>query len=212
MKDADLAGELRQAASIFGLYLSQHAVEQLTAYVETLLHWRTHISLTAASTPAQIINEHIADSFSLIEHFSEKAGILMDVGSGAGFPGVPLAIVRPDMHVVLVESRRKRANFLREALRQSKIENAEVSEARAETLAESSGGSAQVITSRALGALVDLLDLAESLLAPGGYVLAMKGPRGHAECRPHKSLLGPQIHEYTLPGYGERLIVKYTRS
>lgn len=212
MKSAALNKDLRQAASGFGLDLNQRAIEQLTTYVETLLHWRTHISLTTAATSSQIVEEHIADSFALVGHLSEDPCLMIDIGSGAGFPGVPVAIVRPDVRVTLVESRRKRANFLREALRRSEIGNAQVSEARAESLAESLRGAAQVITSRALGSLGDLLALAEELLAPGGCVLAMKGPRGRAESLPHKGFLGPEIHEYTLPGYGERMIVKYTRA
>jgi len=201
---------LSEAACPFAVRLSDEAIDQLTAFVATLLHWRTRTSLTTAATAQQIIEEHIADSFALGPHIPTGSH-LADIGSGAGFPGVPIAMARSDVQVVLVEARRKRASFLREILRQSSISNASVLEARAESL-EPENTRIDVITSRAFGTVASFLEIARALLPDGGVALAMKGPRGSLEATPYPGFGEPEIFEYALPRHGQRLLLRYTRA
>jgi 16S rRNA (guanine527-N7)-methyltransferase len=174
--------ELAQAAAATGLPLSRAARAQFDLYLDTLLHWRTRLSLTAAATRTTIIQHHIADSF-WVAVLIESDLRVADLGSGAGFPGVPLAIVRPAARITLVESRRKRANFLREVIRRLQLRNAEVIEGRAEDLPESLGSAFDVTMSRAVWCLSEFLAVSGKLLLEGGTAIALKGRRALVEAQ-----------------------------
>src|SRR5512140_185186 len=126
---------LARAALAVPITLTASALDRCKRYVETLLLWRQRLSLTSAATPWAIVLDHILDSLHLAPLIRPGCRVA-DIGSGAGFPGVPLAIVCPEAHFVLVESRRKKANFLREVARQVRLTNVEVAEQRAEGLRE----------------------------------------------------------------------------
>jgi len=121
---------------------------------------------------------HLLDSLALVPHMDGIA-TLADLGTGAGLPGIPLAIALPALRVTLVESSGKKARFLREAVRRLGLGNARVAESRAEALDEP--GAYDAITARALATLPEILALGGHLLAPGGRLLAMKGVRPDAE-------------------------------
>jgi 16S rRNA (guanine527-N7)-methyltransferase len=200
--------ELLRAAAALGIALPDTAISRFEGYIETLLLWRSRFSLTAASTPAEIVRLHILDSLALCR-FIQQGMRVADLGSGAGFPGIPLAIACDRAHVSLVESRRKKANFLREAVRTCSLANAEVIEERVEHLAARGMRPWDIVVSRAVWRLRDFLVLADRLLTHGGLAIAMKGGKGGAEELGYRGpLLQMEAVEYELPsGARHRLIV-----
>ena len=209
-RDAPTAplAELVRGAAALGIALTDRAISRFQVYIETLLLWRGRLSLTAASTPEEIVRSHILDSLPL-GRFIEPGMRVADLGSGAGFPGIPLAIACDKAHVSLVESRRRRASFLREVVRTCGLANAEVIEERVEQLAARGAGPWDLVVSRAVWQLRDFLVLAERLLAHGGLAIAMKGPKERAAGPSyHGPLLQSQTVEYQLPsGAHHRLMV-----
>ncbi len=150
----------------------------LLDYLALLQRWNATYNLTAVREPRQMVTLHLLDSLAIAAH---TGGIsrLADLGTGAGLPGIPLAIARPDLQVTLVESNGKKARFLREAVRQLGLGNARVAESRAEALDEP--GAYDAITARALATLAQIIAAGGHLVAPGGRLLAMKGQRPDAE-------------------------------
>ena len=153
------------------LGLDHALAEPLLAYLALLLRWNRTYNLTAIRDPDEMVVRHLLDSLAM--HPFVQPGALADLGTGPGLPGIPLAIVRPDLQVTLVESNGKKARFLREAVRQLRLGNARVAESRAEAVDEP-GAYAQ-ITARALDTLAGILEVGGHLLAPRGRLLAMKG-------------------------------------
>jgi 16S rRNA (guanine527-N7)-methyltransferase len=191
--------ELTALSAGFGLTLDQRAVERLRAYVEILLFWRDRLSLTGATTAREIVLDHVLDSLHLCPQLP-TTGRLADLGSGAGFPGVPIAIVCPAVAMVLVESRRKRANFLREVVRQLALQNTQVAESRAEALAVSSAETFDAVTARAFGSTATFAEAAYPLLKPGGVAIAMKGPHTRGSEDTQYEGFGPiRFLDYELP-------------
>jgi len=185
---------------------------QFRAYLETLLLWRRSVSLTGAATPGAIAHDHIVDSLP-VARLVRPGMRVGDVGSGAGFPGVPVAILCPAAAVALIEPRRKRANFLRDVVRQARLGNVEVVEDRVEALVTTLPGSFDLVVCRAFGALEVFLRLVLPLLAPGGAAVAMKGPRGVGEAAAAEvpGYGGPDVVRYTLPSGAEHLLLVYRR-
>lgn len=146
----------------------------LLAYLALLDRWNRTYNLTAIRDPREMVGKHLFDALALHAHL-DGIGTLADLGSGAGIPGIPLAIARPHLQVTLVESNGKKGRFLREAVRALPLGNARVAEARAEAL--DLPGTFDAITARALATLADILVVGGHLLKPGGRLLAMKGAR-----------------------------------
>jgi 16S rRNA (guanine527-N7)-methyltransferase len=162
-------------ASAADLTLSAAQLSQLRAYLETLLLWNRKLALVSQQNPAQIITKHIADSLFIASRCTDGESVA-DLGSGAGLPGLPIAIARPSSRVCLVESRGRKVSFLEEARRIAAVRNAQVCHARIETLASdpTHRGGYAVVTARALTSLDEFLALARPLLAPGGRAIAMR--------------------------------------
>jgi 16S rRNA (guanine527-N7)-methyltransferase len=175
-----------------------------------LNHWNRTYNLTAIRDPGQMLVKHLFDSLAIAPHV--PAGRLADLGTGPGLPGIPLAIVRPDLEVALVESNGKKARFLREAVRRLGLANARVLEMRAEAVPEP--GRFDAITARALDRLVGIVDVGGHLLAPHGRLLAMKAARVDEEVAelPAGWRL-ESVLPLTVPGLdAERVLVVVTRS
>lgn len=191
------------------------AGDRLLAYLDCLLLWRTRTSLVATDAPEEIVVRHIADSLAVAALVPPGARVA-DIGSGAGLPGLPLAVACPDAQILLVEPRRKRASFLREAVRAAGATNAAVAESRVEKLAPEESAGFAVIVSRAFGPLADYLDAVAPLAArcaPGCRIVAMKGPRGPAEAAALAAQHGtPALVRYDLPGRDERVLLVYDRA
>lgn len=150
----------------------------LSRYLDLLARWNRTYNLTAIRDPGEMVTLHLLDSLSMHAHMDGVAR-LADLGTGAGLPGIPLAIARPGLEVTLVESNGKKARFLREAVRSLGLANARVVESRAEAVDKPSAFDA--ITARAMATLADIIAVGGHLLAPGGRLLAMKGVRPEAE-------------------------------
>ena len=116
---------LERGAQALDLDLAQEQIEQFLGYLDLLLKWNRKMNLTALRTPAEIISRHFLDSLALLPYLPET-GRLLDIGSGAGFPGLPVKIVRPGLTVDLVEATAKKVSFLKEAIRRLGLSGVEV--------------------------------------------------------------------------------------
>lgn len=157
-------------------YVSRETFDRLQAYVDLLERWQARINLVARSTLAEVWHRHVWDSAQLYPLIEPKPVRLYDIGSGAGFPGLVLAILGVgDVH--LIESDRRKIEFLRESAR---ITSTKISlhPARVETLAPGNG---DVVTARGCASIAELLDMAKPLLKPNGSCLFLKGAGAQAE-------------------------------
>ncbi|WP_374277117.1 16S rRNA (guanine(527)-N(7))-methyltransferase RsmG [Azonexus sp.] len=162
---------LQDGLAELGIDLPQEAQQKLLAFRDLLLKWNKTYNLTALRDPEQAISHHLLDSLAILPHVGD--GVLLDVGSGGGLPGIPLAIARPQLPVSMVDTVQKKATFLQQAAIQLGLKNVAVHHARVE---EMSGQYAQ-ISSRAFAEIGLFVRLTRHLLAPGGRWLAMKGVR-----------------------------------
>lgn len=185
--------------------LDDRQLAQLSAYLRTLLLWRRRMALISTSDPVLIAEHHIVDSLHVAPYLAPDCRFA-DIGSGAGLPGIPLAIALPMSRVTLIESRRKKANFLRAACRAAELRNVSVAEERAEAIA----GRFDAVVCRALGDLSLFLDLATKLLFPAGVAIAMKGRQGSWEVVQHAAFDGPRVVSYRLARKRERALLIYT--
>ena len=162
---------LVQGLAGLNLDLPVETQAQLLAFRDLLLKWNKTYNLTALRDPQQAISHHLLDSLAILPHVAAEP--LLDVGSGGGLPGIPLAIVRPALSVRMVDAVQKKATFLQQAAIELGLRNVAVNHARIEDL---TGQYAQ-ISSRAFAELKLFVELTRHLLAPGGRWLAMKGVR-----------------------------------
>jgi 16S rRNA (guanine527-N7)-methyltransferase len=172
--DAAVRSELE--AGLDALGLQRALAEPLLAYLALLLRWNAAYNLTAIRDPREMVAKHLLDSLAMhaaTAPLAASGGSLADLGTGAGFPGIPLAIAQPGLQVALVESNGKKARFLREAVRSLGLGNAKAVESRIEAC--DAPGAYDAITARALATLPLILELGGHLLKPGGVLLAMKG-------------------------------------
>lgn len=161
-------------AGLAALGLDPALAGPLARYLALMLRWNAAYNLTAIRDPREMVTKHLLDSLAMAP---AVAGLptLADLGTGPGLPGIPLAIATTGLRVTLVESNGKKARFMREALRQLGLGNAEVAESRIEALDRP--GQFAAITARALATLPQILALGGHLIAEDGVLLAMKGAR-----------------------------------
>ncbi len=155
------------------------AAEKLMAYLELLAKWNKIYNLTAIRDPLQAVSLHVLDSLAVLRELSDRAGALADIGSGGGLPGIPIAIVEPARRVTLNDANAKKGAFLRQAVIELGLRNADVHIGRAEQWrpAERFG----VVISRGFASLADFLAACRHLVAPAGVLAAMKGALPQAE-------------------------------
>ena len=178
-----------------GIALPAESQQKLLAFRDLLLKWNKTYNLTALRDPAQAISHHLLDSLAILPHIG--AAPLLDVGSGGGLPGIPLAIARPDLAVSMVDTVQKKASFLQQAAIELGLKNATVHHARVE---EMRGHYAQ-ISSRAFAEIGLFISLTRHLLAPNGRWLAMKGVRPDDELKPLPAdIVVEAIIPLTVPG------------
>ena len=152
---------IRRALAEFKLPAYDNQVLQIQQYIEILLRWNEKISLTAIRDPLEILYRHFCESMYAAEAIPVQGGRLADVGSGGGFPGLPLKIIRPDLRVFLVESNLKKATFLAEVVRELGLNGTQVLVRRYEELHEEIAP-LDYVCSRALGEFPAFLDWAAS--------------------------------------------------
>ena len=149
-------------------------LEQFHLYLDLLLRWNARVNLTAVSDPEQIVTRHFGESIFAARMLDLQAGgaiTLADVGSGAGFPGIPIKLWALHLELTLIESHNKKATFLREALRTLKLNHAQVFCGRAEQW----GQTADLVTLRAVEHFERALPVAEALVRPGGKLCLLIG-------------------------------------
>src|SRR5262245_32853426 len=156
------------------LVLPDAARAQLIAYVTLLAKWNRTYNLTAIDDPLRMVSHHLLDSLAVLPHLPVSgATSLADAGSGAGLPGVPLAIARPEWHVTLAEASDKKCAFLRQAALELGLRNVEVHQGRVEQWQPAQRFA--VVISRAFAELTRFVAACRHLVAPGGVLAAMKG-------------------------------------
>ncbi len=172
-----MANRMRQASSLMSLGLTDGQIECAIAYSELLLKWNRHMNLTAIRTLEGIVIKHFLDSLAIIEHIRGQR--IIDIGSGAGFPGIAVALVRPNYQVVLLDAKSKKVQFLRHAIAKFGFDNVEVVHQRIQNYSSRSGFDTALV--RSLGSLSAIAEFALPVLSKSGRVIAMKGKRPEAE-------------------------------
>ncbi len=168
---------LRQGLRQMELLVEEHSVNLLIAYINLLLQQNRTLNLTAIIDPLEAVTKHLLDSLSVAQDV--PSGKVVDVGSGGGCPGIPLAIVRPENQFILVESKNKKANFLNTTIQALKLKNTKVICQRAENVELTK--KADAIVCRALGSIPYFISVAGHMLKKQGRLLAMKGKIPHSE-------------------------------
>ena len=192
-----------------GLDLAPAQVGALTALLAELADWNTRVNLTAIDDPIEAVDKHLLDSLAVKPHLKGLA--IADVGSGAGFPGLPLAIADPDRRFCLIESTGKKAGFLRHMVERLDLPNVEVLAVRAESYRPPAPFDS--VIARALGSLSEFIRVAGHLAGNGGRLLAMKGkvPEAEIQALP-KGWKVVAVHPVAVPGLAaERCLVELAR-
>ena len=196
MKDQQV---LSQGLQTLGLSVSP---EPLMDYLTLLQKWNKAYNLTAIREQKDMVTHHLLDSLAIAPWINGSR--LLDVGTGAGLPGIPLAIAFPDLHVTLLDSNGKKIRFLREVKRLLKLDNIEIVQTRVEAYHPSSGF--DTVTSRALSAMDSFIQCTHHLISKQGIWLAMKGRYPETELETLR--LRYRVETYSVPGIiGERCCV-----
>jgi 16S rRNA (guanine527-N7)-methyltransferase len=185
---------------VAGLELTDAALDQLRHYVDLLQVWNRKISLVGSAKPAVVLDKHVADSL-IVAARCRGVSAVADLGSGAGFPGLVIALLLPATRITLIEARGKKVSFLEEVRRVLKLGNVEPIHGRVEAVGgeDRHRGAYDLVTSRALADIDHLQELAAPFLRPGGRLLAM---RSVTAAVPE----GAERFAYTLPDGTPRML------
>jgi 16S rRNA (guanine527-N7)-methyltransferase len=169
---------LSEGAAQIGIHLGQTELDLFAAYHRELLLWNRRINLVSERSSREIVIRHFLDSLTPAPWISRPDGLLIDLGSGAGFPGIPLRIALPGLQLWLVEASRKKTSFLSHLVRTLRLEDVTVVRERIEALIgqKACAGRFDTVLSRAAFKLSELVRMASFFLATGGLLIAMKGP------------------------------------
>ena len=187
------------------LGLDKSCIPDLERFAALMLERNQVMNLTAITEPRDVASLHLLDSLALIPTAGLEAEKIVDVGAGAGFPGMPLAIAKPSLQLTLLDSLGKRVDFLRETAEALGLENVECVHARAEEFAAQRRESFDAAVSRAVAALPVLCELCLPLVKPGGRMLAMKSSHSKEEIAQAKTairILGGELEwvkDYAVP-------------
>ena len=194
--------KLEKAAIEFNIDLSEKQMNQIQLYCNILLEWNKKINLTAITEPKEIIIKHFIDSLTINKYINtgEK---LVDIGTGAGFPGIPIKIIRDDIQVVLVDSLNKRINFLNNVIEELDLKNINTVHARAEEFGQMKDYREKfdISTSRAVANLATLSEYLIPLIKVGGKSICMKGAEIETELNESQkaiSTLGAKVKNIEL--------------
>jgi len=166
-----LGTTLAQGIESLGLKIDAPVQQDLLHYLELLRKWNKVYNLTAIRDAEQMLSHHLLDSLSIVPYV--RGPRVLDMGCGAGLPGIPLAMARPDLQVVMMDANAKKTRFVQQAITELNLDNAEAVHARAEDY--TAPGGFDTVASRAFSSLEDFLGLAAPYLQKGGQLLAMKG-------------------------------------
>lgn len=173
--DTALQPQLQQGAAQLGLHLTDSQQQQLLHYLALLSKWNAAYNLTAIREPQAMLVQHLLDSLAIWPYIPE--GKILDVGTGAGLPGIPLAIIFPEREFTLLDSNGKKTRFLTQVIHELKLNPVTVVQARVENFQ----GQFAAIVSRAFASLTDMLQNTDHLCSNRGVFLAMKGNYPAAE-------------------------------
>ena len=207
---AELDRRLANGAAEIGLSLGRGERDKLLEYLALLEKWNQVYNLTAIRDREKMVSGHLLDCLAVIPYVTGAR--VLDAGSGAGFPGIPIALARPEFQVVLLDSNHKKAAFLRQAVADLQLNNATVVCERVETWLANE--KFDCIISRAFAEIAEFIALTGHLLAPGGVFAAMKGVHPYEEIeRLPADFRVRQVHAFAVPGLGaERHLVMIERA
>ncbi|MCC7327533.1 MAG: 16S rRNA (guanine(527)-N(7))-methyltransferase RsmG [Burkholderiales bacterium] len=197
-----LADELVRGADALGVALTTEQRSRLLGFIALLVKWNRTYNLTAIRAPERMLTHHLLDALAVLPHLPQRAGLrVLDVGSGGGIPGIPLAIARPDWQVALADANHKKAAFLMQAAIELRLPNAQALAMRVENLKPAA--SYDVVISRAFADLATFAAAAAAQQAPHGLLVAMKGVHPEQEI----AALPPEMRvlaapALTVPGLG----------
>ncbi len=191
--------EIEEKSSKIDINLDNEICNKLYNYMNLLLEWNEKINLTAITDEKEIILKHFIDSFT-INKFINSGDKMLDIGTGAGFPGLPIKIIRPEVDVFLMDSLNKRINFLNEVIESLQLKNIEAFHSRAEEMAKNNKFREKfdVVTSRAVAKLNILLEYMLPYTKVNGKCLCMKGPNIEEEIKEAEKalkILGGEIEK-----------------
>jgi len=201
---------LISGAKNYGIELDDEKVEKFLKYIQLLKNWNEKINLTAITEDVEIIKKHFLDSISIVKSNLINDDIsIIDVGTGAGFPGIPIKIIKPNTRVVLLDSLQKRVNFLNEVIQELKLEGIEAVHSRAEDAARSEKYREKfdIATARAVAHMSILTEYCMPFVKVNGHFVALKGPSIEEEINESKNAIGTlggrleKIIETTIPEY-----------
>jgi 16S rRNA (guanine527-N7)-methyltransferase len=199
MHDA-LAQQLERALVQLELALSTVQQKKLIAYIELINRWNRAYNLTAVRDPMEMITRHLLDSLAISPLIS--AGIILDVGTGPGLPGIPLAVALPDQNFHLLDGNGKKTRFLFQVKQDLRLTNVDIKETRVENLQVDQGY--DCIVSRAFSSLSSMIKSCQHLLSQQGHIFAMKSAGVHAELNEIADLAElVALHELEVPGLAE---------
>lgn len=210
MDRGELASALEAGAAALGVPLAPGQRDRLLQLLDELQEWNGRFNLTAIRDPRDMVVKHLLDSLSVQPWL--RGARVADVGTGAGFPGLPLAVVDPDRQFTLIESTGKKARFVAHAAAALGLSNVEVVNQRAE--AYRPGRPFDTVLCRAVGKVGEFVRIAGHLCAPRGRLLAMKGQHPGAELEPlPKGWKVSAVHPLTVPGLdAARHVVELARA
>ena len=217
------AAQMEQELKELGIKLSDHQMRQFYDYYGLLIQWNSMMNLTAITEMEDVVTKHFVDSLSLIKalpDLAEKDYSLIDVGTGAGFPGIPLKIAFPKLRIVLLDSLNKRVKFLNEAISYLGLEDIDACHGRAEDYGRDhvSRETFDLCVSRAVANLSTLSEYCMPFVRVGGFFIPYKSGKLDEELINGKGAvkkLGGEIEEvlrFTLPNADERTLVKIKKN
>jgi 16S rRNA (guanine527-N7)-methyltransferase len=191
-----LAAAIQEGCIALDLHLEPAVVQKLCRFVELLEKWNRVYNLTSVRDPQAMVTRHILDSLAVMPFLT--TGRLLDVGTGAGLPGLPIALVRTDLSVTLLDSNAKKLRFVRQAVAELGVENVEIIHQRLERYRPAQAF--DMVISRAVSSLRELYDQTSRLVKPGGRFLIMKGARPNAEIEAFMPGRGLRVETLQVPG------------
>lgn len=198
--DATVRDRLAQGLDALGIALAEETLAKLVRYLELLARWNRAYNLTGVRDRQEMVSRHLLDSLAVMPWFTGARQVL-DVGSGAGLPGIVLAMALPDTGFVLCEANAKKQSFLRQSVAELGLSNAVIEPRRVETLEPADY---DVITARAFAPVDRIVALCAALLVPGVRMLLLKGDPGNALAGLPPSLGKVTVHPLTVPGLAQR--------
>ena len=199
MNIEDFSLELSKKTNQMGIKLSKEQIQKLYIYMNLLLDWNEKINLTAITEPNEVILKHFVDSLS-IQQYIKKDLKMIDVGTGAGFPGIPISILNSNTEIILLDSLNKRINFLNEVVNTLNLDNVKTIHSRVEDAGKEENHREiyDIATSRAVASLNVLLEYLLPLVKVGGKCICMKGSSVKEEIEEAKNaikILGGEIEK-----------------